>query len=128
MSDHIEMTFDYEIQAFVISMPEFVTFSVLELWRVEFLRVLCVRPPGDRVALLLDSRQHNFESIQCLKLLRDVLSNEPQVTQRISTFAFVAPAQYRAPGIVSPMEAYFARVDEARKWLSDQMKTDRSVP
>ena len=117
MAEHIEMKFDSEINAFIVSMPELITHSALKIWNKEFLKLLCERASNEKAALLLDTNKHDFESIECLKLLRELLSNERQVRESISKVAFVQPRQYREPEIISPVEAYFSQFEEAHNWI-----------
>lgn len=117
MSGHIQTKFDREINAFIVSMPEFITLEALKAWNREFLTLLCDRTGSEKAALLLDTNRHAFESAACLKLLRDLLANHRQISTNISRVAFVQPGQYREPGIVSPVEAYFSQFREAYNWL-----------
>lgn len=113
----IESKFDDEIDAFIIRMPENITLSALEIWQNEFLALLHERAENEKVSILLDTNKHEFESIECLKLLRNLLVDEPLIKNGISRVAFVAPKQYREPEIISPKEAYFSRFEEALNWL-----------
>ncbi len=71
------------------------------------------------MALLLDTNKHQFESIECLKFLRDLISNE--VIHRLSSVAFVQPREYRTPEVPSSTEGYFDNFEDAYTWL--QQKT-----
>lgn len=69
---------------------------------------------------MLDTNRHHFESIACLKLLRDGLG-DAQISNRVLRLAAVQPTQYREPGVVGPNEAYFSDIDDAYTWLREQM-------
>ncbi len=64
----IQTRFDAGLDAFVVKFPEFVTLSCLRDWGDVFL--LELESHSNNVALLLDTNQHNFESVECLKWLR----------------------------------------------------------
>ena len=117
MSSQIDTNYDDEISAFVARMPEYITFKELKQWRTEFLASLDKIVGHERVALLINTNTHQFESITCLKLLRDLLSSEPQVKHCISRVAFVQPRQYREPSIWSSNEGYFSCFKDAYCWL-----------
>lgn len=117
MPHHIETTFEKELNAIIVYMPELITLSALECWREQLLKLLTKLDQNGKVALLLDTNRHDFESVECLKLLRELLSNEPRVRENISRVAFVQPGHYKEPEIVSPTEAYFSQRKEACEWL-----------
>lgn len=98
-------------------MPEYITLNELYRWKKEFLGLLYTRAGNEKIALLVDMNTHQFESVECLKLLRNLFSNELKAKDYISKVAFVAPAQYREPEIVSSTEAYFSHFEEAHDWL-----------
>lgn len=112
----IQTKFNDSIHAFIVRMPNYVTLKTLNIWSQYFLQVLEERT--EKVGLLLDTNLHEFESIECLKFLRELLSNENLVKCRISRSAFVQPLRYRQPEIVSYIEAYFSNIEDAHKWLS----------
>ena len=120
MSSYIETKFDQKINAFIVLMPEYITLNLLNLWSKEFLKSLCKQAVNDKVSLLVDTNKHQFESIECLKLLRNFLTNKKQVRNNISNVAFVQPKQYRKPEIVSPKEAYFSNFEDAHNWLTQR--------
>ena len=116
---NINTTFEKDINAFVVCMPENITLKVLKLWKKEFLQSLTEGERSKKSGLLLDTNKHQFESIECLKLLRNILSNK-QTKQYISTFACIQPIQYRKPNIVSSEEGYFANFEDAYSWLQNK--------
>jgi hypothetical protein len=116
MTCHITTKYDAEIGVFIICLPEFITFTELKQWKAEFLSSLKDIKDNIKRAILIDTNTHQFESIACLKLLRD-LCNEPQVKSCISRTAFVSPSQYRKPEMVSATEGYFSSFEEAYNWL-----------
>jgi len=117
VSSHIDTDYDDEICAFVVRMPEYIIFKELKQWRTEFLASLDKRVEHEKVALLIDTNTHQFESIACLKLLRDLFSNKSKIKHYISKVAFVQPREYREPGIRSLNEGYFSCFEDAYCWL-----------
>ena len=117
MGRYINTKFNNEINAFIVLMPEYITLNELHRWKKEFLKSLYERAGNEKVALLMDMNTHQFESIESLKLLRNLLSNELKFKNNISKVAFVQPRQYRVHEITSPTEAYFSHFEEAHNWL-----------
>jgi hypothetical protein len=113
--DHIYMEYDQEIESYLVSFPREVLLNALETWGSDFMQELCER--SDQVGLLVDTNTHNFESIACLKWLKNFLTEEPVVTIGINRVAFVQPVQYRMPEVVTESEAYFSTCKEAYEWL-----------
>ena len=115
----IETTFDNDVNAFIVRMPDHIALEELNHWRKEFLLSLGEGVGDDKAALLLDTNKHQFESIECLKLLRELLSNERQIKHCISRVAFVQPRHYREPEVSSSTEAYFSSFEDAYHWLRE---------
>ena len=115
----INTTFKHDIDTFVVHMPENITLKSLNFWKKEFLQSLNDRERTKKCALLLDTNKHQFESIECLKLLRDILSSE-QTKDHISTFACIQPRQYREPCIVNSKEGYFSNLKDAYHWIQNR--------
>lgn len=114
--ESIHTVYDPIIEAYVVSFPSEVSLHSLSAWGCEFIRVLDAR--ADRTAgLLVNTNTHGFESVDCLRWLRDFFAKEYSVKRGIDRVAFVQPIQYRVPEIVSDYEAYFSTVEDARKWL-----------
>lgn len=75
------------------------------------------------IVLLIDTNLHQFESVQCLKGLRDFLTMNPVIQSRKVKAAFVKPENVMPSHIKSEFEAYFHSYDEAYKWL-ERKQTD----
>ncbi len=103
-------------------MPEHITLELLKGWRKNFLLTLEKKIIRKNMALLIDTNKHQFESIACLKLLRDLISNE--VIHRLSSVAFVQPRKYRIPEIPSSTEGYFDNFEDAYSWLQQDQGTN----
>lgn len=116
----IQTRFDSRLDAFVVNFPEFVTLNGLREWGEVFL--LELESHSNEVALLLDTNQHNFESVECLKWLRTFLMDDPIIESTIYRVAFVQPTEYRPPEVVSDGEAYFPNTKEAQRWLQSNRK------
>jgi len=111
----INTTFEHDIHTFIVRMPENITLETLNFWGRKFLQSLT---KNEKSALLLDTNKHQFESIECLKLLREILSNE-KIKNNISKFAFVQPRHYREPNIINEKERYFNNFEDAYCWLQN---------
>lgn len=116
----IQTRFDAGLDAFVVEFPEFVTLNYLRQWGESFL--LELEGHSNDVALLIDTNQHNFESVDCLKWLRTFLMGEPTAKSNICRVAFIQPPEYRRPEVVNDEEAYFTSTKEARRWLQTSRK------
>ena len=75
-----------QIHGFVISMPNRITLAALEDFGNRLL-IVFGRMEKRKYNLLIDSNRHDFESIACLKKLRDILE-EPQVAKKCERVAF----------------------------------------
>jgi O-6-methylguanine DNA methyltransferase len=117
LEQHIQTTYDKNINALVVKMPELITFKELEAWKDRFLLSLKNAKQYKNLALLLDTNRHQFESIVCLKLLRNILS-ENEIKSHISKVAMVQPEQYKEAKIYNASEAYFSSFEDAYDWLS----------
>lgn len=117
MGTRIDTRYDDKIDAFIVQVPEFIALKELKQWKAEFLSYLSKIEGPAKAALLIDTNTHQFESIECLKLLRELFS-EPRLKQCISKSAFVGPSQYREAEIVSSSEGYFSNLADAYRWLS----------
>ena len=58
-----------------------------------------------------------FESVECLKWLRELFTREPADVSGINSAPFVQPIEYRRPKICCKPEAYFANLQDARDWF-----------
>lgn len=116
----VQTRFDSRLDAFVVTFPEFVTLHCLREWGEAF--PLELERHSNDVALLLDTNQHNFESVECLKWLRTFLMGEPSVESNIYRVAFIQPSEYRNAEVVSNGEAYFTHMKEAQRWLRSSRK------
>ena len=117
MKDEIELKYDKEIKVYTVSFPEHITYESLSKWRIKFHEILDARPHPNSELLLLDSNKHDFESLECLKFLREILNQLANLENGIHKIAFIQPAHYRKPEIISNNEAYFANTDDAKVWL-----------
>ncbi len=100
---------------YIVTFPDHVTLDCLIDWGSAFKSKLEGEVPK---SLLLDTKLHNFESIDCLKWLREFLTDICVVNNEINKVAFVQPRSYRESEIVSTNEAYFSELPKARKWLN----------
>ncbi len=112
----IQTNFDDSNNSFVVTMPNYITLKGLNIWSRNFLK--CLEGKSEKSGLLLDTKLHEFESVECLKFLREFLTKEDRIKKQISRVAFVQPLKCREPEIVSNIEAYFSNVEEAHNWLS----------
>ncbi len=119
MEDRIKINYDKRINGYVVTMPDFVTLEMIEEWKDRFDQKLKTIRKSDNLSLLFDTNKHNFESIQCLKSLREYLTGNTLIRSSISKSAFVAPAKYMTPTIKSKVEAYFDNLEQAYQWLEE---------
>jgi hypothetical protein len=119
MEDRIEINFDNRINGYVVTMPNFVTLDMIEEWKARFDQELKTTRNSNNFALLFDTNTHNFESIQCLKSLREYLTENKVLKSSFSRVALVAPTKFMAPKIKSEVEAYFDNLEQAYKWLKE---------
>jgi len=119
MEDRIEINFDNRINGYVVTMPAFVTLDLIEEWKDRFDQELKTIRNSNDFVLLFDTNRHNFESIQCLKSLREYLTDNKVLKSSFSRMALVAPAKFMAPKIKSEIEAYFDNLEQAYKWLKE---------
>lgn len=111
----IQTRFDADLNAFIVEFPAFVTLETLHDWGKVFISELQNHDGG--VALVINTNQHNFESVECLRWLRTFLAGEPIISSSVSRAAFIQPSEYRRPEVVSDVEAYFSSMNEAYRWL-----------
>lgn len=114
----VKIIFNKEIDAIIVKMPELITIKELQIWREAFFECLAQYSSSKKVAVLLDTNNHDFESIECLKLLRQILSDGQEIGEGISRIAFVQPKQCKEPGIASKTEAYFSKTEDAIEWIN----------
>ncbi|NOZ51975.1 MAG: hypothetical protein GXP08_02345 [Gammaproteobacteria bacterium] len=69
------------------------------------------------IVMLMDTNQHHFESVQCLKSLRDFFSTSPVIQSNGVKVAFVQPENVMQPHVKSASDAYFTDYDKAYQWL-----------
>lgn len=115
MRQVVDIEYAPQIRGFAVSMPSHITLAALEDFGSRLLVALS-RMERRKYNLLIDSNRHDFESIACLKKLRDILE-EPAVAKKCERVAFVQPVQFRAPHIPSEQLGYFDTVDAAYEWL-----------
>lgn len=115
MAETIAVVFDAGLGAYLVTMPEGVTLPLIRDLGPRIHRAFrrVANPPR---ALLIDTNLHGFESIACLRSLRDILEAS-WVAAHCRAVAFVQPHRYRPQEIVSPREGYFTTVEAARDWL-----------
>ena len=116
----MDITTNREADCYIVRFPDHIKLETMTKWGHEFKSKL-VDETG--LVLLLDTNTHNFESVECLKWLREFLTKEDLVIKAIERVAFVQPEAHRAPGIVSDREGYFSNPESAREWL-DSWLTD----
>lgn len=111
----IQTRFDADLNAYLVKFPVFITLGCLHDWGKMFVTELQSRDSG--TALVIDTNQHDFESVECLRWLRMFLVGEPIIRSSVYRVAFVQPSEHRRPEVVSDVEAYFSSVEEACRWL-----------
>jgi carboxypeptidase C (cathepsin A) len=92
---------------------------MIEVWKDTFNQELKAIRSSKYFNLLVDTNKHNFESIQCLKNLREYLTKNPALKSNCKKAAFVSPAKYMTPKIESETVAYFDNLEQAYIWLKE---------
>jgi hypothetical protein len=113
--DRIHTVYRPDLKSYVVSLPSGVSHSALKKWSFEFIRELQSR--RSKAGLLFNTGDHDFESIDCLKLLKDLFTKNRAIRKKINRVAFVQPIQYRNPEVISDSEAYFSAEQKAIEWL-----------
>lgn len=126
MANKIEIHYDKIINGYVVTMPDLVTLKMIEEWKVRFEQKLKTSVHSNNCALLFETGKHNFESIQCLKSLREYLENNALIKSCVTRAALVAPTKFMAPFIKSESEAYFNNIDVAYQWLVKKNVTEQT--
>ncbi len=120
MAHYIQIKFDDSICGFVVGMPELITLEAIEEWKESMGNYLESLPLNQEVVMLIDTNKHQFESIQCLKSIREFFATNPVIQSNGVKAAFVQPNDYIKPHIKSENEAYFDNCLAAFKWLQEQ--------
>ena len=123
MPDNISMKYDTDLNAFIVRMPAEIFFDQLRDWRKQVFISLESGSVPDKFSILLDTNLHRFESIDCLRLIRHLLSNE--IIHRIAFAAFVKPANVPVPESEHPQERYFDDYESAYAWLESKTRFEQ---
>ncbi len=113
MKHSIHIDFDPHINGYLITMPESISLSAIEEWKVRFNQELKSVSHHQAIIMLIDTNQHQFESVQCLKSLRDFFSTSPVIQSNGVKVAFVQPENFMQPHVKSASEAYFTDYKKA---------------
>jgi len=113
----VEVTYDTAMGGVVVSLPQFITMAALEGLQERLASRVAAGVLDGARRLLVDTNQHDFESVACIRALRDALEGAG-IGNGCWRVGFVAPAEHRASTVVSDREAYFNDVAAARAWLS----------
>ncbi len=119
MKDNVRFKFDEKINGYVITMTDFVSLAAIEEWKKRFDIELKSIPFSQKIVMLIDTGKHEFESIQCLKSLREFFTTNSVIQSNGVKAAFVQPKNYIEPHVKSEFEAYFEKSDDAYKWLEE---------
>ena len=114
----IEISFNEEINGYIIQLPDFVELDMLKNAKFRLEKLLLESPRKTSFSVLLDTGAHEFESIECLKYLRGLLSIKPLV-DNCRIFASVAPESYSQAEFKSGTEASFNEYSLAYSWLKN---------
>ncbi|MBB1487407.1 hypothetical protein [Oceanospirillum sediminis] len=115
---NIETDYDESIRTLIVKMHGLNRLSILEGWKDQFLQTLSgYSDHEEKISLMIDTRYHEFESYQCLVLLRQLFTSEILQYPCIDRKVFVQPGRYRLPEVKNDYEAYFSSPEEALQWL-----------
>lgn len=118
MNKNIEINFNEEIDGYIIQLPNFVELDMLKNAKFRLEKLLLESPRRTKFSILLDTGAHEFESIECLKYLRALLSIKPLV-ENCRIFASVAPESHVNAEFKSDTEATFNEHLLAYTWLKN---------
>ena len=121
MNNSIRISFDDDINSYIVILPELVTLKMLIQSKTDFENLILSNPHRDKFSLLFDTGLHEFESIECLKYLRTFLSIKPLI-DNCHKYASVAPENYAQAEIKSDKEASFNKYSDAYAWLNPNKK------
>ncbi len=116
MSRDIHISFDEDINGYIVRFPDLVELASLKSAKIELERMLEDYFNRGKFALLLDMGAHEFESIECLKYVRSFLSIKLLV-ENCRKYASVVPECYAEAGVKSETEASFNHYSKAYYWL-----------
>ncbi len=116
--NNIQYSFDKKIKGYVINMPEYISLKSIEEWKNEMNHELKSLPSNQNITMLIDTNKHEFESVQCLRSLRDFFTSNTNLSNIVKV-AFVQPKNYMSPHVKSEQEAYFENIKEAYIWLKN---------
>lgn len=115
---NIKTELDPDVGVLFIRMSGLNKLEHLKIWKSGLLETLAdSSEKGEKITLFVDTHKHEFESYQCLRLLRELFTSELNGHECISRKVFVQPASYRKPEVIDEREAYFSDADEAMQWL-----------
>ena len=117
-SKKIEISFNEEIDGYIIQLPDFVELDMLKNAKFQLEKLLLESQRRTKFSVLLDTGAHEFESIECLKYLRGLLSIKPLV-ENCRIFASVAPESHVKAEFKSDKEAVFNEHSLAYAWLKN---------
>ena len=117
MNSSIHISYDDTMKGYVIKMPETASLEDIESWRNEFSTELKSLTSNQKFVILIDTNRHDFESIQCLKSIREFLTDNENIKSKCMKVGFVQPEKYMEPHIKSEYEGYFESFDDAYTWL-----------
>ena len=91
MGTGIEFNFYKRINGYAVAMQDFVMLDMIEEWKSRFDQNVIAIQSSIRSALILDTNMRNFESIQCLKILREYLIDIKALKSKFSMTALIPP-------------------------------------
>ncbi|TVZ41206.1 SpoIIAA-like protein [Alteromonadaceae bacterium 2753L.S.0a.02] len=110
----IDTDYDASINAIVVRLRGHITEERLAVWRTELANRL---REHRHVALLMDTHQQTFASLDCVRWLKRFLCEDPVVRLHIDRAAFVRPHEVAEPYLAKPNEGYFTNLESAYSWL-----------
>lgn len=125
MSDDTDIQFwlDADIPAYIVAMPDKISHKYLCIWIEHFNYHLNQTHNPKPLGLLIDTKRHDFESIECLRILGEYLRKDELIIMTFSNMAFVQPANHMPPHVHSAQEAYFDSCEKALHWLNQKMSS-----
>ena len=117
--EQITIEYDGALQGFIIRFPDWVTLAALKDWGARFDRDLTALKSSGQYVVLIATGKHAFESVACLRYMREYLSTSHTIRKWIRKAAFIAPKKYMPPHVKNCSEAYFNEYSDGYTWLME---------
>jgi len=112
--------YDAAITGYAVIMPAVITLGEFDRWKNAFLQEISKRPDNEKFSLLVDTNQHNFETLAALKSFSDFFRTNDSLHAGLDRIAMAAPAAYAAPFDNTDRAAFCGSFSAAYDWLAEK--------